>query len=103
MLEELSRSPPKLWGDSIVGFGDMEYRPSSSKRAYAWFLAGVSPRAKYLALYFMSGYEIGECRALLDKLGPHKLGKCCLQIRRLSDVDMPTLRRLTRTLLAKSG
>ena len=101
MLQEISQSPPTMWGDAIVGFGDIEYRPSSSKRAYKWFLAGVSPRAKYLALYFMPGYQFDECRELLEQLGPHKLGKCCLQIRRLSDVDMPVLRRLAKTLMAK--
>ena len=103
LLGEISGASPAMWGDAIVGFGEIEYRTSSSKRAQKWFLAGVSPRANYLALYFMPGYQFGECRELLEKLGPHKLGKCCLQIRRLSDVDMKILRRLAKTLMAKGA
>ena len=101
MLAEITGDAPRMWGEDIVGFGEHRYR--NTRGEGVWFAAGVSPRKDYLALYFMPGYQFAECRELLEKLGPHKLGKCCLRIRRLSDVRAPVLRRLAKTLLTKAG
>ena len=101
MLEKIMRRAPRMWGENIVGFGEHKYRTRASGES-EWFVAGVSPRKGYLALYFMPGYNFGEVGELLSELGPHKLGKCCLRIKRLSDIRLPTLRRLARTLIAKA-
>ena len=93
LMEEITGAPPKMWGDSIIGFGSYHYRYASGREA-DWFLVGFSPRVQNLTLYIMSGFE--EYDRLLEKLGKHKTGKSCLYIKKLEDVDMPTLRELIR-------
>ena len=93
LMEEITGAPPKMWGDSIIGFGSYHYRYASGREA-DWFLVGFSPRVQNLTLYIMSGFE--EYDRLLEKLGKHKAGKSCLYIKKLEDVDMPTLRELIR-------
>jgi hypothetical protein len=90
LFREVTGEPARMWGPAIVGFGDYHYR--SRSREYEWFLAGFSPRKQNLTLYLMSGYE--PFPALMKKLGKHSTGKSCLYIKRLSDVDMPTLKKL---------
>lgn len=84
MMRSASGKRARMWGASIVGFGSYEYRYSSGKVG-AWPLTGVSPRAQNIAIYVMPGFE--KYNALLKKLGKHKIGKSCLYIKRLSDVD----------------
>jgi hypothetical protein len=95
MLVELMRkatgAEPRMWGPSIVGFGDYHYVYESGREA-DWFPIGFSPRKQNLTLYAMGGWE--PQAALLDKLGKHKLGKGCLYINHLDDVHAPTLRKL---------
>jgi hypothetical protein len=91
MMSEAAGAPPRLWGTSIIGFGDFHYI-SQSGREGDWFLIGFAPRKKELTLYLMSGLDAHS--ALLKKLGPHKRRGSCLYIRRLPDVHLPTLKRL---------
>jgi hypothetical protein len=91
LMEEITGAPPKMWGDSIIGFGSYHYRYASGREA-DWFLVGFSPRVQNLTLYIMSGFE--EYDRLLEKLGKHKTGKSCLYIKKLEDVDTATLREL---------
>ncbi len=83
--------PARMWGDSIVGFGDWHYE-SPSGRSGEWFQVGFSPRAKELTLYLISGF--GGMDALRKQLGPHRTGKSCLYLKRLDDVDRDVLRRM---------
>jgi hypothetical protein len=90
---------PKMWGSSIVGFGDSHYAYASGREG-DWFLTGFSPRKQTLTLYAMGGYEPhGE---LLARLGKHKLGKGCLYIKRLRDVDQDVLRELIAATVASA-
>jgi hypothetical protein len=82
---------PKMWGDSIVGFGSYHYRYESGREG-DWFVTGFSPRKSSLTLYIMAGFDRYE--ALLSRLGKHSTGKSCLYIRRLADVDEAALRQL---------
>jgi len=91
VMRQATGAEPKMWGSSIVGFGDYHYRYESGRES-DWFLAGFSPRKQNLTLYIMSGFD--EYDALMAKLGKHACGKSCLYIKRLSDVDMPTLTAL---------
>jgi hypothetical protein len=86
---------PKMWGDSIVGFGSYHYKYASGREG-DWFLTGFSPRKQSLTLYIMPGFD--EYEALLEKLGKHKIGKSCLYINKLADVDLSVL----KTLIEKS-
>jgi hypothetical protein len=91
LMRQATQAEPQMWGDSIVGFGSYHYRYASGREG-DWFLTGFSPRKQDLTLYIMSGFD--EHDALLDGLGKYKTGKACLYIKRLEDVDLPTLQRL---------
>ncbi|WP_375691814.1 DUF1801 domain-containing protein [Pseudooceanicola sp. LIPI14-2-Ac024] len=92
-FEEITGYPARMWGDSIVGFGRYAYRYDSGHSGE--FLAtGFSPRKTALTLYIMPGYQ--DYGAILDRLGPHKLGKSCLYITRLDQVDRAALTDLVQ-------
>ncbi len=91
LMQEVTGEPPRLWGDSIVGFGSYHYRYASGREG-DWFLTGFSPRKQNLTLYIMAGFDRYD--ALLEQLGKHKTGKSCLYIKRLEDVDRQALRKL---------
>jgi hypothetical protein len=91
MMQEATKTEAKMWGDSIVGFGDYHYVGKSGREG-DWFLAGLSPRKQTLTLYVLGGWEQHD--ELLAKLGKHSLGKGCLYIKRLTDVDMSILNKL---------
>ena len=85
---------PRMWGPSIIGYGRYHYTYSSGREGD--FLAtGFSPRKASLSLYIMPGYQ--DYGHILGRLGKHKLGKSCLYINKLADVDMDVLAELVRT------
>lgn len=92
MMTKSTKAKPVMWGPAIVGFGDYEYVGSSGK-AVKWFQAGFSPRKRALTLYLMGGKD----EKLLAKLGPTTMGAGCLYIKRLDDIDRPTLQKLIDT------
>jgi hypothetical protein len=91
LMQQATGSRPRMWGSSIVGFGDYHYRYPSGREA-DWFTAGFSPRKQNLTLYSMGGFQ--GYRELLGKLGKHSLGKGCLYIRNLEGIHLPTLKKL---------
>jgi hypothetical protein len=101
MMKRATGAEPKLWGTSIVGFGDYRYKYASGREG-DWFLTGFSPRKQGLSIYLMSGLASQE--ALLKKLGKHKTGMGCLYIKRLADVDSSILAKMIeRTVRTLSG
>ena len=88
LMKKITDSEPKMWGASIVGFGNHHYKYQSGREG-DWFLAGFSPRKQNLTLYVMSGFPGYE--ELLAKLGKHKIGKSCLYINKLEDVNLSVL------------
>ncbi len=82
-----------MWGSSIIGFGEYHYTYPSGQTG-DWMATGFSPRKNALTIYIMPGYA--DYGALLKKLGPHKLGKSCLYIKRLSDIDTTILEKLVK-------
>ena len=96
IMEELTGEKPKMWGPSIVGFGSYHYKYDSGREG-DWLMTGFSPRKKDLTLYLMMGFEKrGE---LMEKLGKHSHAKSCLYIKRLSDIHIPTLKKLIKASL----
>ena len=91
LMEELTGSPPKMWGPTIVGFGSYHYKYASGREGDSP-LVGFSPRKEALTLYIMGGFDTYE--ALLGQLGKHKIGKACLYIKSLEDVDLKILKKL---------
>jgi hypothetical protein len=84
---------PVVWGGSMVGYGRYVYRTASG-RPEEWFATGFAPRRAELVIYILPGY--GDHSALLAELGPHRLGKSCLYMKRLAAVDETVLARLIR-------
>ena len=92
IMEKAAKAPPRMWGTSIVGFGDYRYKSARTGREGDWFVVGFAPRKGTLALYLLSGLHKHD--ALLHKLGKHKTGKGCLYIKTLADVDAGVLKKL---------
>ena len=93
IMEEVTGEKPKMWGPSIVGFGSYHFKYDSGREG-DWLVTGFSPRKKDLTLYLMMGFE--KHAELMKKLGKHSTGKSCLYIKRLADVDVPTLKTLIK-------
>jgi hypothetical protein len=91
LMKQVTGMEPRMWGSSIVGFGSYHYRYESGREGDA-ILAGFAPRKQNLTIYHMGGVEQDD--DLLKKLGKYTSGKGCLYIKRLDDVDLPTLKRL---------
>ncbi|WP_264212464.1 DUF1801 domain-containing protein [Leisingera thetidis] len=84
---------PQMWGDSLVGYGRYHYRYRTGREGD--FLAtGFSPRKARHSIYIMPGYQ--DYGALLARLGKHKLGKSCLYVNKLADIDLEVLAELVR-------
>ncbi len=92
LMEKATGFPPKMWGTSIVGFGQYHYKYESGHEGYSC-LAGFSPRKQNISLYVM-GFD--KRPTLLDKLGKHKAGKGCLYVKKLSDIDQQVLEQLVK-------
>ena len=92
IYKKSTKEPPKMWGTSIIGFGQYHYKSERSRQEGDWPLAGFSPRKQSLTLYVMS--ELGDYSDLLKDLGKHKTSKACLYIQKLSDVDMGVLEKI---------
>lgn len=93
LMKNATGLEPKMWGDSIIGFGSYHYCYESGREG-DWFLTGFSPRKQNLTLYVMAGFT--QYEALLQKLGKFSTGKACLYIKKIEDIDMPTLEELIR-------
>lgn len=91
LMRDVTGAEPKMWGSSIIGFGEYTYKYASG-RTGDWMLVGFSPRKQNLTLYIMPGFDHYE--ALLGNLGKYKTGKSCLYIKKLADVDQGVLREL---------
>lgn len=91
IMKQATRTEPKMWGSSIVGFGNYHYKYASGHEGDCC-LTGFASRKTALTLYIMGGFErYGE---LMAKLGKHKTGGACLHIKRLADVDVKVLQEL---------
>lgn len=93
LMEEITGSKPRMWGTAIVGFGTFHYKYASGREG-DWLMTGFSPRKQDLTLYILMGFQKhGE---LMKQLGKYRLGKSCLYIKRLSDIHLPTLKKLLK-------
>ena len=97
LLAAWTGEPPVMWGASIVGFGRYRYRYESGREGTAP-LVGFSPRKGNLVVYLVAGVQDLH-PDLLERLGPHRLGKGCLYLKRLGDADRDALRALVEGTL----
>ena len=93
MMERVTGLPPRLWGPAIVGFGRYHYVYASGREGDAP-AAAFSPRKAATTVYLMEGVE--PYSDLLGRLGPHAVGKGCLYVKRLADVDLGILETVVR-------
>ena len=93
MMRQITKIEPKLWASSMVGFGDHHYKYASGREGDT-FIIGFAPRKEKLVLYGLLGFVQKEL--LREKLGKYKVGVGCLYIKRLEDIDLPTLRQLVQ-------
>lgn len=92
LFTKVTGQKPKMWGTSIVGFGQYHYKSERSTQEGDWPLIGFSPRKQNLTLYFMHGFT--DYQDQLEKLGKHKTSVGCLYINKLADVDLSILEKL---------
>lgn len=89
MMKKATKEEPKMWGSSIIGFGNVRYKSPATTREVDWFRIGFSPRKANLTVYLIN---MQVHAAALKKLGKHKTGGGCLYINRLEDIDMKVLK-----------
>ena len=97
LLTQWSGFEPKMWGPTIIGFGSYHYKYASGHEGDAPIL-GFSPRKAEFSLYVFSPTEENE--QLLDELGKFKIGKACMYVKKLSDLNIPTLEKICKATIA---
>ena len=97
VMGEITGERAEMWGGSIVGFGTYHFKYESGREG-DWFVTGFAPRKQLMTLYIMPGFEHYD--DLLSRLGKHKIGRSCLYINKLEDVDMDVLKALVAESVA---
>lgn len=92
IYKKATNEEPKMWGTSMIGFGQYHYKSERSTQEGDWPLSAFSPRKQNLTLYIMPGFN--DYSELLGKLGKHKTSKACLYINKLSDVNLDVLEQV---------
>jgi len=100
LMEKATGEKAKMWGASLIGFGNKRYKSPASGREVDWFIIGFSPRKAALSLYLTT--VLGSQADALKKLGKYKTGGGCLYINKLSDVDMKVLEGLINAAAKKN-
>ena len=91
MMEKAMKEKPKMWGSSMIGFGDVRYKSPATGREVDWFKIGFSPRKTNFSLHLI---DLKRHTDALSKLGRHRTGVGCLYINKLEDVDIKILEKI---------
>ncbi len=94
MMKKITGEEPRMWGTSIIGFGDLHYKYASGREG-DWFKVGFSPRKAKISMY-ISGCDVSIHEEMLTRLGKHKTGKGCLYINKLADIDTDVLKEMIK-------
>lgn len=92
MMEKATKQKPKMWGSSMIGFGELRYKSPATGREVDWFKIGFAPRKNNLSLHLV--VDVKKHADTLNKLGKHKTGAGCLYINKLADVDLKVLEKM---------
>ena len=98
IFKKTTKTPPKLWGNSIVGFGEYHYKSDRSSQEGDWPLTGFSPRKRNMTVYIMPGFS--SYQDLLSKLGRHKTSVSCIYFNKLENIDVMVLKQIIRRSVA---
>ena len=93
IMKDVTREEPVMWGTSIIGFGAYHYKYASGREA-DWLKVGFSPRKRSLTVYLAPGLD--DIENLREELGKHRVGKGCLYINKLSDVNIDVLKKIIK-------
>ena len=91
LFADVTQLVPRMWGPSIIGYGRYHYKYESGREG-EFMMTGFSPRKANQVIYIMPGYT--DHSAILDRIGKSKIGKSCLYINKLADIDLDVLREL---------
>lgn len=91
LMEKATKEKPKMWGSSMIGFGDVRYKSPATGREVDWFKIGFSPSKANLSLHLI---DMQRHTDALKKLGKHKTGSGCLYVNKLEDVDIKILEKM---------
>jgi hypothetical protein len=94
LMHDFTGFEPKMWGGSIIGFGSYHYKSERSSQEGDWPLVGFSPRKAAISLYVFTGAK--EHEYLLKDLGKYKIGKACIYVKKLSDINQDVLKKIMK-------
>jgi hypothetical protein len=94
LMQDFTGFEPKMWGPTIIGFGSFHYKSERSRQEGDWPLIGFSPRKAAISLYVFTGAK--EHEYLLEGLGKFKMGKACIYVKKLSDINQEVLKKLMK-------
>ena len=97
LMKKISGNEPKIWGSSIIGFGNKRFKSPTSGREVDWFKVGFSPRKANISIYLILHSQ--NHSASLEKLGKHKTGMGCLYVNKLSDIQLHVLEEMIENTL----
>src|SRR4030066_208986 len=97
LMQKFTGYEPKMWGPSIIGFGSYHYKSERSRQEGDWPLVGFSPRKAAISLYVYTGAK--EHEYLLKDLGKFSMGKACIYVKKLSDINQDALRQMMKATI----
>lgn len=92
LMQDFTGHEPKMWGPSIIGFGVYHIPGPGGKKGADWPMLGFSPRKTAISLYVYTGLK--EHGHLLEGLGKFTMGKACIYVKKLSDIDQEQLKKI---------
>lgn len=96
IMQDATGFEPRMWGESMIGFGQYHYKSERSRQEGDWFLVGFSPRKAAISLYIYAGQE-----DMLKDLGKFKMGKSCIYVKKLSDINQDVLVKMIQSTVEK--
>ena len=94
IFKEVTKMRPKMWGTSIVGFGEYHYKSERSSQEGDWPLTGFSPRKRNMTVYIMPGFS--NYPDLMNRLGKYKSSVSCIYLNKISDIHVAVLKQIVR-------
>lgn len=98
LMKDLTGFEPKMWGPTMIGFGSYHYKSDRSRQEGDWPLIGFSPRKAAISLYVFTGAR--EHEHLLEGLGKFKMGKACIYVKKLSDINQDVLKKIAKETIS---
>lgn len=97
LMQDITGYEPKMWGESMIGFGRYHYKSERSRQEGDWFLVGFSPRKAAISLYVYS--DAPDQEDLLKDLGKFKMGKGCIYVKKVADIDQEVLKKIIESTI----